>query len=147
MHTANDLTIRWMILRDDREVLRIDDCCYIESLTHSDLIKTLREPSVIAVVAEDRGHILGYCIYRLGGFTIEILRLGVDPRERRNGVGTALLDRLKSKLKGQRRDTITIDTPGVSLAAQLFLSKAGFTAEARPGDVIRFTFDLEVDDA
>lgn len=76
---------------------------------------------------------------------IEILRLGVDPRERRNGVGTALIDRLKGKLKEQRRDTITIDTPGVSLAAQLFLSKAGFTAESRPVDLIRFTFDLEVE--
>jgi len=146
MHTANDLTIRWMIRRDDREVLRIDERCYLESLSHSELIKTLRESSVIAVVAEDRGHVLGYCIYRLAGFTIEILRLGVDPRERRNGVGTALIERLKSKLKGQRRDTITIDTPGVSLAAQLFLSKAGFVAEARPGDVIRFTFDLEIEE-
>ena len=140
------LTIRWMIRRDDRDVLRIDERCYLESLSHSELIKTLRESSVIAVVAEDRGHVLGYCIYELAGFEIRILRMGVDPRERRNGVGTALLERLKSKLVNQRRDTITIETPGVSLAAQLFLSKAGFTAEARPGDVIRFTFDLEVDE-
>jgi len=140
------LTIRWRIGRDDRDILRIDERCYLDRLTHTSLAAMLRDRNVIAVVAEDRGHVLGYCIYRLGGFVIEILRLGVDPRERRNGVGTALIDRLKSKLMNQRRDTITIETPGVSLAAQLFLSKAGFTAEARPGDVIRFTFDLEVDE-
>jgi len=102
---------------------------------------------VIAVVAEERGHVLGYCIYRLGGFVIEILRLGVDPRERRNGVGTALIDRLKSKLMNQRRDTITVDVLGTSVGQQYFLANAGFMAEARPGGVIRFTYDLEVDDA
>ena len=140
------LTIRWRIGRDDKDILRIDERSYLDRLTHTSLAAMLRDRNVIAVVAEDRGHVLGYCIYRLGGFVIEILRLGVDPRERRNGVGTALIDRLKSKLMNQRRDTITIDTPGVSLAAQLFLSKAGFVAESRPGDVIRFTFDLEVDE-
>ena len=143
MHTANDLTIRWRKTSDNSTIIKIDQHCYLNALQYSDLIKILREPPVVAIVAEDRGHILGYAIYRLSGFAIEIIRIGVDPRERRNGVGTALIDRLKSKLKGQRRDTITIDTPGVSLAAQLFLSKAGFMAESRPGDVIRFTFDLE----
>lgn len=143
MHTANDLTIRWRKTSDNSTIIKIDQHCYLNALQYSELIKLLREPSVIAIVAEERGHVLGYAIYRLSGFAIEIIRIGVDPRERRNGVGTALIDRLKSKLKGQRRDTITIDTPGVSLAAQLFLSKAGFMAESRPGDVIRFTFDLE----
>ena len=141
------LTIRWMIRRDDREVLMIDDRCFIEPLTQHALIDLLRDRNVLAVVAEERGHVLGYCIYRLGGFVIEILRLGVDPRERRNGVGTALIDRLKSKLLNQRRDTITIDVLGTSVGQQYFLANAGFMAESRPGDVIRFTYDLEVDDA
>ena len=137
------LTIRWRIGRDDKAILRIDERCYLDRLTHTSLAAMLRDRSVIAVVAEERGHVLGYCIYRLGGFVIEILRLGVDPRERRNGVGTALIDRLKSKLLNQRRDTITIDVLGTSVGQQYFLANAGFMAESRPGDVIRFTFDLD----
>lgn len=141
------LTIRWYISSDKQDVLYIDERCYLDALTHTSLTELLRDKNTIAIVAEDRGHILGYCIYRLSKFAIKILRLGVDTIERRNGFGTAMIDRLKYKLRTNGRDTITIDTPGVSLAAQLFLSQAGFVAEPRPNDMIRFTYDLEVHDA
>lgn len=139
------LLIRWRIQSDNSALLRIDSRCYLEPLTHTDLNNMLRDRSVIAVVAEDRGNVLGYCIYQLRPSAIKILRMGVDTIERRNGIATAFLDRLKSKLRVDR-DTIVMDTPGVSLAAQLCLAKAGFVAEPRPNDMIRFTFDLETND-
>jgi [ribosomal protein S18]-alanine N-acetyltransferase len=145
MHTANDLTIRWRIDRDNLDLIRIDERCYLDPLTHNDLIAMLRDRNVISVVAEDRGHVLGYVIYRLSRWRIEILRMGVDPIERRCGVGTAMLQRLKDKLSHQRRDTLRVDVPGMSLAAQLCLQRCGFVGESRPGDVIRFEFHLEAD--
>ena len=140
------MLIRWRIQSDNASLLRIDSRCYLDSLTAVDLNTMLRDNRVIADVAEDRGNVLGYCIYQLRPRVIKILRMGVDTIERRNGIATAFLERLKSKLGKQDRDTIVMDTPGVSLAAQLCLAKAGFVAEPRPDDMIRFTFDLEVDE-
>jgi [ribosomal protein S18]-alanine N-acetyltransferase len=145
MHTAHDLTIRWQINRDNKEIICIDERCYLEPLIYSDLIDMLKDRNVIGIVAEDRGHVLGYVIYRLSRWRIEILRMGVDPIERRCGVGTAMLQRLKDKLSHQRRDTLRVDVPGMSLAAQLCLQRCGFVGESRPGDVIRFEFHLEAD--
>jgi len=143
MQTKNELLIRWRIGRDDREVLQIDDRCYIESMTQRDLKDLLADRSVIAVVAEDRGHILCYCIYQLGKNAIRILRMGVDPRERRCGVATAMLDRLKDKVANHRRTEITVEVAGHAIAAQLCLCRAGFVAEPMPLDQIRFTFRKE----
>ena len=65
MHTAHDLTIRWQINRDNKEIICIDERCYLEPLIYSDLIDMLKDRNVIGIVAEDRGHVLGYVIYRL----------------------------------------------------------------------------------
>jgi len=142
----NTMLIRWRIKSDNSSLIRIDARCYLDALTHTSLAEMLRDRSVIAVVAEDRGNVLGYCIYQLRPTAIKILRMGVDTIERRNGIATAFLERLKSKLGKLDREAIVMDTPGVSLPAQLCLAKNGFVAEQRPNDMIRFTFDLETND-
>lgn len=144
MQTKNELLIRWRIGRDDRELLAIDDRCYIESMTQRDLKDILSDRRVICVVAEDAGKIIGYCIYQLQPKAIRIIRCGVDPRSRRCGAATAFLDRFKTRLLSDRRRIVWVDVAGDSIAAQLCLSRAGFVAEPLPLDMIRFEFRKEM---
>lgn len=142
MHTAHDLTIRWMIRRDFGEMLYIDARCYVESMTEAELIRTLKQNSVISVVLEHEDEIYGYCIYELVAGAIKIIRFGVEPKRRRCGVATALLQRLKDKLSNQRRDTIVTVVSGQAIQAQLCLARCGFVAEPQPFDLIRFTYTI-----
>ena len=132
--------IRWMIGSDMKAVLDIDDCCYSESWSARELRACMASRAIIGLTVEDRGTLLGFVIYELAGRSIRIVRMGVDPRERRCGVATSMLDRLKSKLSSQRRLVLTVDVDGHSIFAQKCLAKNGFTAEPLPNDVIRFTY-------
>lgn len=133
--------IRWVIRSDDKSILAIDDCGYVEPWSQADLLSTLKNRSVIGIVAEDeKRRVVGYCVYQLDGYVVRILRMAVEPRERRNGVATAMIDRLKDKLCNHRRSTIVIDVDGRQLFAQLMLARCGFLAEVLPEDGIRFVF-------
>ena len=142
MTTDLDSHIRWMIRSNYSEVLYVDARCYEDPLTYTELIRTLRNNSVISVVLEDDNEIHGYCIYELSAGTIKIIRFGVEPTHRRCGVATALLQRLKDKLSNQRRDTIVTVVSGQAIQAQLCLARCGFVAEPQPFDLIRFTYTI-----
>ena len=146
MTPTTTLHLRWCIRRDDRQILAIDDCGYVEPWSQADLLAVLRDRAVIGVVAEyETKRVIGFCIYRLEGDTVRILRMAVEPRERRNGVATAMLDRLKSKVANQRRSIIVAEVDGHQVFAQHMLSRCGFVAEVMPDDGIRFTFRKAVE--
>jgi len=142
MTMTADTHIRWMTRRDYEEVLYVDARCYEDPLTYTELIRTLRNNSVISVVLEQDDEILGYCIYELSAGAIKIIRFGVEPKHRRCGVATALLQRLKDKLSNQRRNTIAVIVSGQAIQAQLCLARCGFVAEPQPFDLIRFTYTI-----
>lgn len=139
--TEQGLQIRWCIARDYKQVLDIDDCGYAEPLSRKELLACMKDNSVIGVVAEDEsGDVVGYCIYQLLSAEVRIIRMAVKPRERRNGIATAMIDRLKAKVLTARRSTLSAEVDGHQIFAQHLLSRCGFEASVRPNDVIRFTF-------
>jgi ribosomal-protein-alanine N-acetyltransferase len=140
MSTATQYHVRWLMRRD------LDEVLYIERGTsdkwdESDISSQLRQRNCIAVVAESSdGPIDGWMCYELHLNHIELIRIAVCTRDRRCGIGTRLIERLKDKLEQQRRNRIEVIVAGHSLTAQMFFSACGFHATPMADDLIRFEF-------
>jgi len=119
--------IRWMIRRDYDEVLAIENALFEFPWTEKEFVDELRKRNSIGMVADD-GDVLGYVVYRLASREIEIVNLAVHPERQRQGVGTALVDRLKQKLSPERRVRLIADVRETNLQAQLFFRELGFRA-------------------
>lgn len=82
------------------------------------------------MVAEFGDERVGYMIYELQESRLNIVNLAVKPERRRQGIGTAMINRLKEKLSPRRRTELRITTHEEWLESQLFLRSQGFTATA-----------------
>lgn len=123
--------IRWMIRRDMPEVMEIERHSFDDPWTEEECISVLRQRSCIGMVAEDgAGGVLGFMIYEFLEPSIQILNFAVHRGYRRQGVATALIDKLKGKLSPERRTRLQLQVREANLDAQLFYRSQGFRAVA-----------------
>jgi [ribosomal protein S18]-alanine N-acetyltransferase len=143
--------IRWMIRADMETVLAIESNSFDYPWTAEELRSVLRARNCIGAVAELRKQVLGYMVYELHENRIHLLNIAVDPQFRRQGVGSALLNRLIDKLSQQRRREVVLEVRDPNVAAQLWLRHNGFIAtgmlhdhyEDTEEDAIRFIYRLD----
>lgn len=117
-----------MIRRDLPEVLNIETCSFDHTWGEEEFLLTLRQRDCIGMVAENNDKIVGFMIYQLSKKKIHILNFAVDSNCRRQGVGTQMINKLKSKLSPGRRNNIELEVEDSNLQAQLFYKKNGFIA-------------------
>lgn len=121
--------IRWMIRRDMVEVLDLEQRSFEYAWTEEDFLRCLRQRNCIGMVAEQKEKILGFMVYELHKRALHVLNLAVHPENRRRGVGTQMVERLKSKLSTHRRSRVSMELRETNLPAQLFLRSRCFRAE------------------
>lgn len=141
----NPINIRWMIRRDLPEVIEIDMRSHLRPWAEEDFMRELRNRNTIGMVAEESGWVFGFMVYELKKGRIDVLRLAVADDRRRQGIGAALIAKLKGKLSPKRRHRIRIDLPELeaSIAACRFLASHGFLAAILRDpdeDVYRFDY-------
>lgn len=135
-----DLHVRWMIRRDFGDVMRIEREEFANPYTEDELTEFMKLRNVIGMVAEDfrndaAGCIAGFMIYALHKSRITLLDFAVDGWKQRQGVGTAMMNKLKGKLSSDRRRYIKFDVAENNVDGQLFLKASGFVcAEIRYGE-------------
>lgn len=122
---------RWMIRRDIDEILAIEAQSFAAPWTEDELLRALRIRSVIGMVTVDKvtDRLLGYFVYQLRPYWVEVLHLAVHPAYRRRGVGTAMLGKLQSKLHSHRRRFLRLNTRVTNYTAQSFLRRHGFLVD------------------
>ena len=120
--------IRWMIRRDMPSVLAIESQSFEFPWTEEEFIRCLRQRDCIGMVAERNEEVAGFMIYELHKTRIHILSFAVHPGFRRQNVGSAMVEKLVSKLAYQRRNRIVLEVRETNLPAQLFFRKLGFRA-------------------
>ncbi len=135
--------IRWMIRRDMPAVLAIENNAFEFSWTEEDFIRCLRQRNCIGMVAEQDDKVVGFMIYELHKNRLHILNFAVNPDQRRNGIGNAMIGKLLGKLSHERRNRIMLEVRETNLEAQLFFKKLGFRAIS----VLRDFYDDTVEDA
>jgi [ribosomal protein S18]-alanine N-acetyltransferase len=93
-----------------------------------DFTAFLRQSNAIGMVAVAEEKVVGFMLYQLFPDRIHIFNLVVNPDNAHEGVGTALVDRLKAKLSSYRRTMLEIDIRESNLGACLWLKKLDFKA-------------------
>jgi ribosomal-protein-alanine N-acetyltransferase len=135
--------IRWMIRRDMSEVLDIEHESFEFPWSEEDFVRCLRQRNCIGMVAEHNDRVLGCMIYELHRTRLHVLNFAVAAEARRQSVGTQMVQKLVTKLSGQRRTRILLEVRETNLAAQLFFRAAGFRAVS----VMRDFYDDTTEDA
>lgn len=126
--------VRWMIKRDRLELVRILRNCK-SSLTAKDIMsKTSRR--CIGMVAERDKVLEGFVVYEtcFPERKIRIEDIAIADKGDLYSVGTAILEKIVSKLSDDRFTHCEIDVP-LSLAE--FFSEHGFYAVCEEGDLVR----------
>lgn len=85
------------------------------------------------MVAENKCQVLGVFVYELHKRHLQLLRLAVSPWSQNVGIGSEIIDKLKSKLRDHLRTAICLEVRETDLLAQLFFKRHGFVAT----DVVR----------
>lgn len=132
-----------MIRRDLPAVLEIEQSCFEFPWTEDDFLRCLRQRNCIGMVVELDDEIVGFMIYELHTNRLHILNFAVAKSSIRQGIGSALVDKLVSKLSPHRRNRIVLEVRETNLDAQLFFKSLGFRAIS----VLRDYYDDTVEDA
>ena len=138
------MKIRWLIRPDLDSVLAIEDRSFDFPWTREDFLHHLSQRNCIGIVMEGRcGDVIAYAVYEQHKQRIELLNLAVHPDHRLRKVGTALMERLISKLSPMKRRKLVLNVGERNTAAHLFFRSAGFKATG----VLRNHYDHCDDDA
>jgi len=140
---AAPVLIRWLIRRDMEEVLTIERGSFEFPWTEEEFLCCLRQRNCIGTVAELDHKIVGFMIYELHQSMLRILNFAVSPKQRRDGVGHQMVQRLIDKLSQQRRREIVLEVRETNLAAQMFFGACNFRALS----VLRNHYDDTLEDA
>lgn len=142
------IRIRWMIRGDLSEVSEIDAASFEFPWSLQDFVTALRQRNVVGMVSEDAAGVVGYMVYELHANRIELVNFAVGQKFRRQGIGQAMIERLKEKLQHSRRERIVTCVRERNLAAQQFFRACGFRCvelvrncyEQTHEDGLRFVF-------
>ena len=120
-----EVNIRWLIRRDMPAINEIN----IESsyqLLEEDICKMLRKINFVGMVIERGDQVQGYMIYALEKHAIDLHHLVIDPMFQGQGLGRALLNKLKNKLKIRNRSRVFTTVSEYNVQAQVFFRACGF---------------------
>jgi [ribosomal protein S18]-alanine N-acetyltransferase len=135
--------IRWMIRRDMPEVLAIEHASFDFPWCEEEFLRVLRQRNCIGMVAELGERVVGFMIYELHKFKLQVLNFAVHPEFRRMGVGHQMVAKLVGKLSSHRRTRIVLHMRESLLQAQLFYRVQGFRAT----EIVREHFEDTGEDA
>lgn len=135
---VSDITVRWMVPKDQSRVVELFNQCHEAQMTVEDLCKMKLKQTFICMVAEAtvsppaRTKIVGAMMYDVGERLYRIGSLFVDPVLRRHGIGTALITRLASKKSQIDRTGITATLRDDCYEGHAFLRANHFVGRSTP---------------
>ncbi len=131
--------ISWTIERDMPGIMEIERSLP-DPLTEEELKSLVLRPDVVGQTFHYNYRVQGYAIYQIRPRSMNVIRLAVNPQQRRQLVGTLLLDHLKAKVYANKdRQGLVMTVGERDLAAHLFLKANGFRGKL-VGEAIRFTW-------
>ncbi len=126
--TRLDVHIRWLIRRDNPEVMEILQQTSEYPWTEEELLAHLRQRSCIGMIAEYGEKVVGMMVYDLLRHRLHATQFAVHPAFQGMDVGTQLVEKLVSKLSSHRRTRVTAVLRETNLPAQKFARAVGFKA-------------------
>ena len=122
------LSLRSYEPHDFAALHRLDRSCFPLGISYSKttLRYFLTIPSADCVVAQEENRIAGFILSEENPPLAHIITLDVAAKERRHGVGTALLQKLESNLAARGVRSILLETATDNEAAVAFWQRHGY---------------------
>lgn len=119
--------VRKFLLRDMDRILAIEQECFGKDAWDRELFRDYQRnwPELFLVATVGR-RIAGYIITCAGAKNAELASIAVDPRDRRHGVGQAMLDHTRAELESRRVKTWWLMVEVDNQAGLRFYRKYGF---------------------
>ncbi len=121
--------IYWLVRRHLPEILAIETDVFPQPWTEEEFRSHLKQCNCIGMVAELDETIVGYMAYYLEQGVLRLLNFAVAREHQRQGIGSAMMGKLKAKLLPGRRTKIVGEVRESNLTMQLFLRSQGFIAD------------------
>jgi ribosomal protein S18 acetylase RimI-like enzyme len=123
------IVIKNMAKKHVAGAVNIEELSATYPLTAEDFIRNMAMPLTIPKIIMVEDAVIGHYIYSLGPKRFDILHINIKPDWRRKGVGTHVIDSLKSKLNRSKQPELWVEVWDALLEVQLFFSKNDFVAE------------------
>ncbi|NJO05479.1 MAG: GNAT family N-acetyltransferase [Chloroflexaceae bacterium] len=135
------ITVRPVFHPDLTALLDLDSTCFEPQWTMpaSSLRRAINDPALF-VVAEDAGRMVGYAYAtsHFSGRLIHLVRIAVNPQQRRKGIGVRLLAEVIMYARQQRADVVTLNTQAYNEHAQRLYRWFGFVPNGEQQPVLRY---------
>ncbi len=118
--------IRWLISRDMEQVLSIERENYSSPWGEETILAHIKQTNCIGMVAELGNRVIGYMIYDLHDFYIDIASFAVLPSFADMEIDTQLLEKLKIKFSLKRRWMLNIKVREINFSRFSFWIKNNF---------------------
>lgn len=126
---------RWQIRparpADAGRLVPLERLCFSDPWSAAAFEEMLRFPLTVALIAERAGEVVGYLIGRAVAGEGEILNLAVSPDQRRNGLGSRILEAGLTALGRAGATRVWLEVRESNRAAQELYLKRGFAAAGR----------------
>jgi ribosomal-protein-alanine N-acetyltransferase len=127
LSAMSNVSVNLMIKRHMPSVLAIEGLSFEYPWKEEDFIRTLRQRECIGMAALYGDEFVGYMVYEIGKYRIELLNMAVHPNFRRMFAGSTMIERLVTRL-GLRRNRIEVCVRESNLTALNFFKSLGFMA-------------------
>ena len=119
---------------DVAAVVRLESAClgrdaWSAGLVEAGVLESL--PTVGYLVAEVDGVVVGHAVTSAAGDVAELQRIAADPRHRRAGVASALLEAVVDGTRGTEAERLLLEVREDNAGALAFYARRGFTELAR----------------
>lgn len=126
--TTTQLTLRSLRASELRTVNELDARCFEPAWRYPPVImKPAFESCPVFVLAEWRGAPAGYCCALLNEDHGHVVRLAVETKHRRAGIGAALLSHVVHALGRLGATSVSLNTQGTNKASQRLYLRMGFS--------------------
>ena len=119
--------VRVMTIEDGAAVAEMEHQSFSDAWSEKAVLETLRQPTALCLVAEKAGRRVGYLLAYQAADEIEIARVAVVEEVKRQGVGTALMEKLQKQSQTMKSTQQEIS----SLKKQLSETTGFFKGKAR----------------
>ena len=107
-------------------IAEMEKACFSEPWSRQDLENVLKFPFYRSVLAEEEGQVCGYACLIVLFETVELGNIAVDPRRRKQGIGSALLEAVHGEAKGLGGREVLLEVRRSNLSAISLYEKFGY---------------------
>ena len=125
MMTMKTCKLRYLRSSDWPEVMDIENQVFKYPWLREEFWELSKRPGVTCLVAESEFDVAGYAVYERMERNLVLMNLAVHPKYQRSGVGSTLVESLKSRMRGSVK-RIVAEVSEYNDAGHLFLKKMGF---------------------